>query len=317
MDDKCSCDEVNSIFEQPWWLDIVSGNSWKEIVVNNKNGDCIGRLPYVYIKRHCINVCTVPLLTQQVGPWISTNSNMKRIAKLKHIKKVSEELIEKLAHCKNVDLYFHRKYEYVLPFIWAGYSVEPKFSYVLDDLNNLDSIKSGMESKVRNLIKNAQKSIVVKEDISDEDLLRLLEATFEKQGRKLPLDKNVVVRIVRESISRNSGKVFCAENISDGKAVAMAFFVYDKNTCYYLLGGKDYTLDIPGCQELLLWHGIKFAATVSTEFDFEGSMIPGIESFFRGFGGKPCIYFRVYRGGLVFKILNYIKPYIKKMLKYK
>lgn len=73
MNDRCSYDEVNSIFEQPWWMDIVSGNSWKEIVVRNKNGDCIGRLPHVYLKQHFMHVCTVPPLTQQIGPWISIN----------------------------------------------------------------------------------------------------------------------------------------------------------------------------------------------------------------------------------------------------
>ena len=66
-----------------------------------------------------------------------------------------------------------------------------------------------------------------------------------------------------------------------------------------------------------MWHGIQFAATVSMEFDFEGSMIPGIESFFRGFGGNPRTYFRVYRGGIYFRFLNYLKPHIKKILNYK
>lgn len=314
---KGSCNEVNSVFEQPWWLDIVAGSLWREIIIQNKNGDCIGRLPYMHSKQKFMNLCTVPPLTQQVGPWINVDSRMKRVAKLKHIKKVSEELIDRLSHYENVDLYFNKRYEYVLPFIWAGYSVEPRFTYVIDNLENLDLVKANMESKVRNLIKNAQKSIVVKDFISDDDLLRLLELTFAKQGRKLPLDKTMVVRLVRESVERQSGKVFCAEDLSTGEAVAVAFFVYDKNTCYYLLGGRDYSSKICGCQELLLWHGIQFAATVSMEFDFEGSMIPGIESFFRGFGGNPRTYFRVYRGGIYFRFLNYLKPHIKKILNYK
>ena len=35
---------------------------------------------------------------------------------------------------------------------------------------------------------------------------------------------------------------------------------------------------------LLMWEAIKYASTVTTKFDFEGSMIEPIENFFKGFG---------------------------------
>lgn len=317
MDKKRAIKEVNSVFEQPWWLDIVADKSWDEIVIYNKNSECIGRLPYVYAKKHFLWVCSVPILTQQLGPWICVNDSMKRVAKIKHIKKVTEQIIDKLKKYKNVDLYLYKNYEYILPFIWAGYSVEPRVSYVIEDLTNLSNVEAGMDAKVRNLIRSASKNVTVTEDVSAEDLVNLLTSTFQKQGRELPFKGEIIKHIYDEALHRKAGKIFGAVDISTGKVVAAAFFLYDENTCYYLLGGKDYNLEINGCQELLIWHGIKFAATVSKEFDFEGSMIQGIESFFRGFGGRPCIYFRVCKGGLLFNLLNYIKPWIKRCLKYK
>lgn len=313
---KETISNVNSIFEQPWWLNVVSDGRCKEITVCSKNGDCIGRLPYVERKQHLLNVCTVPVLTQQVGPWIKFEQNMKTVAKVKREKNVLDEIILALEKYKNVDLYLHRKCKYILPFIWAGYSVETRYSYVIEDLSNLESVQSCMEAKVRNLIKNACKKLTIIDDLDVEILIEMMASTFDKQSRNLPIDKEYIRKIYLESMNHNAGKAIGAMDEA-GNVIAAIFLLYDEKTCYYLMGGKDYKSNIQGSIEMLLWEGIKFASGKSKEFDFEGSMIPGIESFFRGFGGKPCIYFRVYRGNLLFRLLNGIKPYIKKILGYR
>jgi hypothetical protein len=44
---------------------------------------------------------------------------------------------------------------------------------------------------------------------------------------------------------------------------------------------------------LLLWHAIQATCGASRAFDFEGSMNPGIESFFRSFGSRQVPFFSV------------------------
>ena len=46
---------------------------------------------------------------------------------------------------------------------------------------------------------------------------------------------------------------------------------------------------------LCMWHAIRFAASVSSRFDFEGSMLEPIERFFRSFGAQQLPYFKVTR----------------------
>lgn len=310
-------EEFGSVFEQPWWLEVVAPGQWDEIAVKDKNGNCIGRLPYVKSKKYGMEYCGLPVLTQHVGPWIKLEKSMKSVAILKRVKQVSEDFIKNLATKSNVDIYFHHSIQYVLPFIWAGYNVEPQFTYVIDNLENLDSVFQGMESKVRNLIKNADKKYLITDDVSVDDLVRLVGDTFKKQGRDLPMGEVVLRKLFKEAFEHNAGKIIGAVNRESGQVDSVAFFLYDKHSCYYLLGGKDYEKNTTGAQEAILWEGIKFASTVSNAFDFEGSMIPGIESFFRGFGGSPKVYYRVWRGGAVFKLLNWLKPKIKKILGYK
>lgn len=47
---------ANSIFEQPWWLDIVAPGNWDEVVVK-QNEEIIARLPFVLnsSKLLCLN----------------------------------------------------------------------------------------------------------------------------------------------------------------------------------------------------------------------------------------------------------------------
>jgi len=44
---------------------------------------------------------------------------------------------------------------------------------------------------------------------------------------------------------------------------------------------------------LCLWEAIRYASTVTKQFDFEGSMIESVERFFRAFGAVQTPYFRI------------------------
>lgn len=309
-----SIKEVNSIFEQPWWLDIVAPNRWESIIIKDKNQNIIARIVFENKSKGFLKWIGVPILTQQIGPWINTDGIDKNITYLKRQKNVIEEIIDKFAN-KNVDLCLHSSFTYLLPFFWNGYSVEPRFSYVISSLDNLDIVYKNMEAKLRNIIKKAERTLEVDYNITNIEILNLLKHTYAKQNRKLPYSEEIIIQICDEIRYRNTGIIVGAKN--NGKLVSVGVFVYDKNTCYYLLGGKDYNSNINGSQELVIWEGIKLASTVSKTFDFEGSMIKGIESFFRSFGGSPVVYYRIRRGSFIFNFLNYIKPFVKKIIGYK
>jgi hypothetical protein len=44
---------------------------------------------------------------------------------------------------------------------------------------------------------------------------------------------------------------------------------------------------------LALWEAVIFASSVVRRFDLEGSMLPGIEHVFRGFGARQVPYFSI------------------------
>jgi hypothetical protein len=84
-----------------------------------------------------------------------------------------------------------------------------------------------------------------------------------------------------------------------------------------LLAGTDRQYGNSGANTLILWEGIQFAATVSQVFDFEGSMINGIENFMRQFGAQPHVYYEVRRLGIFKEFAMVMKPRIKHIIGYK
>ena len=149
-----------------------------------------------------------------------------------------------------------------------------------------------------------------------ETFLTLLDMSFARQNRKMPINADLIRNAVQKAIECEQGRLMLAVD-EQGKAHSGAFFLYDKKVCYYLLGGQDPEYKSDGSQNLLLYKGIEFATTVSEYFDFEGSMVEGIENFFRQFGGIQVINYHVAKQPFFNELLDILKPRIKKLIGYK
>src|SRR5215470_1344926 len=57
------------IFQQPWWLECVTGGRYEEVTVKN-DGRVVGWLPYVVNRRWGFATSDMPLLTHTLGPII-------------------------------------------------------------------------------------------------------------------------------------------------------------------------------------------------------------------------------------------------------
>lgn len=89
------------------------------------------------------------------------------------------------------------------------------------------------------------------------------------------------------------------------------------NVCNYLLGGTATEFRNSYSQEFALWKGIEFAHATSKSFVFEGSMVEGIDCFFRSYGGRPVINYHVSRASLVLDLIDVMKPRVKRLIGYK
>lgn len=312
MKDSITC--VNSIFEQPWWLDAVAPGQWESAEIM-KDGRIIARLPYIKTKRMGFKLIGVPEYTQTLGYWID-NTGAKNARKYARCKDLLSELLERLPKGYNVDLSLDHVCEYLFPFKWSGFSLQMAYSYRLEDIHDVDLIWKGIGENIRTDIKKAQKLVAIEDNHPIDDLVLMQKKAFERQGRNYHADYEMLSRLDKVLIEHNARKLLCAVD-AEGRLHAASYFVFDSNCCYYLIGGGDPELRSSGASSLLIWEGIKFASTVSKSFDFEGSMIEPIERFFRAFGGVPTPYWRVTKLNPFLSLADYMKPKIKKKIGWK
>lgn len=299
---------ANSLFEQPWWLDIVAPDQWKEIIINDKAGNVTARMPYVHDGKRIV----MPGLTQTVGVWMSSETKEDYGMQ----KRVLHEIFGQLSGYREISVALHPSNDYVLPLRWLGYEIEPRFTYRLTDLDDCERLYQNFNKTAKKNIKYARNKVTVFDKADPDTLWEMLNKTFEAQKRRNPMSRDLVLRLVQTCEETGHGKYFEARD-PEGNVHSCAYFVYDEQTCYYLLGASDNQFRSSGAQSLILWEGIQFAATHSKVFDFEGSMVEGIENFFRQFGGICTPYYVVSRRTLPHKLLEMLKPYVKRLLGYK
>lgn len=289
----CADEKCIPLFSQDWWLDAVCGESDWDVALVEKGKQIIGAMPYALNKKYGFLRISQPPLTQTLGPWIRP-SRAKYAKTLGYQKDVMEALLAKLPSYD----YFSQNWHYSninwLPFHWQGFKQTTRYTYILPNLIEEAQLWGGMEEKIRTEIRKATDrfELVVRDDFSIEDFLKLNRMTFDRQGIALPYSESLVEKLDKACVERGQRRIFIAED-KQGRHHAGVYLVWDSNSAYYLMGGGDPELRSSGATSLCMWEAIRFAASVTKEFNFEGSMIENVERFFRGFGAIQTPYFNL------------------------
>jgi hypothetical protein len=288
------------IFQEPWWLDAVAENAWRSLEVI-RDDQIVARMPIVLSRKFGFCVIRQPPLTPTLGPWIrpSTAGRAKRMAREKVL---FNELIDQLPAWDYFEASFHHELTNWLPFYWRGFEQTTRYTYILDDVSDMEKVWGGLQENVRRNIRKARKVLSVRTDLSVDRVLDLTDLTFLRQGRRLMFERDLVRRIDAACALRDARRMFFAED-SKGRVHAALYVVTDADCAYYLLGGADPQFRSSGAQNLLLWEAIRFASGMGMKFDFEGSMIQPIERVFREFGALQVPYLQVYGAKPLAKIL--------------
>ena len=288
----CKNEPSIPIFSKDWWLDSVAGDAWNVVLV--EKGDQIhASMPYTMRQRYGLNVISQPALTQTLGPWLRP-STAKYARRLSQEKDLLQKLFEQLPKFAHYQQNWHCTRTNWLPLYWLGYEQTTRYTYRLEDLSNEEQIWGEMEANIRTDVRKAsnKEGVKVRTDLDIEAFLTLNEKVFARQNMALPYTRDFVRRLDKAAAQNQARKIFIAED-EQGRHHAGVYLIWDDNTAYYLMGGGDPDLRNSGATSLCMWEAIQFAATVTKNFDFEGSMIEPVERFFRGFGAVQTPYFSI------------------------
>jgi hypothetical protein len=249
----------------------------------------------MYRRRLGLTTISQPPFTQTLGPWLAPMEG-KYARRVETEKKLLGQLVEDLPPFDFFRQSLSPALTNWLPFYWAGFEATVRYTYRIGDLEDLDRVRSEFQEHVRRGIKKAESAVEVDHDFPLEDLLRLNEQTYARQGVRNPDSPDLIRRLDAACARRGARRILGAVD-AEGRTHAALYVVWDHRALYALINARDPELQTFGSNTLLYWEAIKLASEVSQIFDFEGSMIEPIEHFFRGFGGRQTPYFSISKAG--------------------
>jgi lipid II:glycine glycyltransferase (peptidoglycan interpeptide bridge formation enzyme) len=192
---------------------------------------------------------------------------------------------------------FHYGVTNWLPFYWKGFHQRTHYSYVLEPLDDPARLFDNFKGSVRTDIRKAESRHRV--ELSDDWplLYELNLQVFDRRSVTPPFSRDWLGNLDETLRDRGQRRLYLARTKKEGAPVAAAYTVHDAQSAYLLLTGRSSETE-SGAVALLIWRAIQdYCAAGIPRFDFEGSMLPGVEHFFRGFGGELKPYFRVVNRG--------------------
>jgi len=297
--DFCLEEKSIPLFSRDWWLDAACGEENWDVVVIENNNIIIGTMPYYKKTKFGMRILSQPKLTGKLGPWIKpseSSSETKYSTELAKQKDIMEMFIQQLPKYSYFTQSWPSSMKNWLPFYWKGFQQTTRYSYILEDISNLEKIWDDLQENIRRDIRKASNRFLlrVRHDLSIDDLLTLNRSIFEHQGKKVPYEDEFFKRLDAACQKQNCGQILIAED-EEGRHHAGYYIIWDENSAHGLIGGGNPALRNSGATSLCMWEAIRHASTVTQKFDFEGSMIEPIERFFRAFGAVQTPYFQISR----------------------
>lgn len=282
------------VYSKPWWMDAVCKPENWNVWIYEKGGEICAAMPYYVEMKGAYKYITKAPFTQNNGIIFKEDGKLKpeTIAKFhEHVIDAANDFIESL----NLDVYeqqYHYSFDNWLPFFWNKYTAITRYTYVIEDTSDIESIWNGMTSGYRQNVRKGMRNAIICEGYGADEFRHLHKNVFEKQGLKDPLSEELWSRLYAACIANNCAKILYAKDDS-GRILSILFLVWDEQSVYHLLGGS-----MPEHQQLqtynmLTWEAIKMASQLGLKYDFEGSVIKRISKSMRQFGGKPMPYFRI------------------------
>lgn len=210
-------------------------------------------------------------------------------------------LVAQCSGLSDYDYFFHPHFGNWLLFYHAGFKETTYYTYRIkvegktpDELLALYAPR--LRSKIRKTF--TDKEIVVVEDLDLPLFYEIINGTFIRKKEKVAFSLSLF-KTICTTLNKHKALRFYRSVNKKGVTTSVLGVAYDSNAAYLLFSGYDEDQKDPGHNERLIHQAICDAAHRVKYFDFEGSMIPGVESYYRQFGGDFTPYFRIYKPSIV------------------
>ncbi len=172
-------------------------------------------------------------------------------------------------------------------------------------LDDDDIVYNKFKPALKRQIKKATSKLTIYEDDNLELFYSLHQKTFLKQQTQPRIPFDVCEQYWNTCKKHDCGKLFFIRD-TDQQIHAGVWMTYDSDTAYYLAGGTDAIFYGSGAMSGLIWHAIQTAIIMHKKtFDFEGSMLPAVDRFFKNFSPEEVHYLHLKKvNSLLYSLLK-------------
>lgn len=243
-----------------------------------------------------LRVLRNPPFTPHIGPFYAPkaqNAAAQTDEQRAVVEAMAEYLSQRTAAVFRLSLSI--SFDDCLPFYWRGWKTLPQYTYRIDLIQDENALWAALSKERRNDIRKAQKdNIIVEETVDTRAMRALVTETYARHNKSFP--RAAMENILLSWPPRKNS--YCYLSRLEGSPIAGVYVVHDSYTAYYLMGGYSEGAH-HGAGALAMWHAILRAKELGVRvFDFEGSNVPSVERYFRGFGGTLTPYFGVHKAWL-------------------
>jgi len=271
------------LYFRPFWLDVVAPGQW-----DVRFADGAGSSPFVFARKG--SRVFMPPFTQFLGPCF-TSTEAKYTNRLSRDHEQTARVLDELPSYGALHLQLGTHVQNLLPYIWKKMSVSPRYSYILPAAKSPEEAFSDFRENIRREIRKAEKQFRVQR-VAPGEIPGLLRHFDLRRTIKDPANIPVLQKLIQACYTNEAGYVLAALDSQDAPR-AFIFLAHDHSSLYYISGAGTDAGKKGGALSMLMWQGIQDALSSGRAFDFEGSMVPSIERFFRAFGSEQKVYFEV------------------------
>jgi len=289
LDDNILSSYHSSVFLSKNWINLYD-NRVRSYGIYNESGKIVGGFVLMKKRKLGINYFRPPMYMPNIFLFYENKSKnlSKRSTEEKRLMTQLVEFVETLPY-HIISIYFPSNFIDIQPFIWKKFKVNPYYTYIIDLSLSFSEIENRFSPERRNDIKKAiSDGIVCRNEYNPDIVKKLILNTFSRKGKTT--DIKFLDKILKDfAIESNS---FTFISYKDQIPLSVVFCIYDKEFAYYILGGYNNDFKHHGAGALAVDNAIRFSKDKGIKyFDFEGSMIPEVEKYFRGFGGQITPYY--------------------------
>jgi len=289
--------ERGTLFHQTYWLESF-GRPFAVIGCYDEANALVGGMPLSYQQVAGLTIARPPYLTPYLGPVIfRTGGKYHRVLTLE--KDVTSSLIDYVTTFYDfVRIPLSPNHIDTQPFKQNGFNIDVEYTYIIE-LDDMDRVWKELNQDRRRKIKKGRKEGLSCELSNDlEQFFPLLMHSLAAHDKRLSQNRVGEIRGWYKALRAKNLTQLLQVKDSRGRICAEAILVWDSKRAYYLLSGMNRDISSGNSMALLIWECMRFCNEELgvREFDFDGSEVPSVEIFFRGFGGRLTPRFSVMWG---------------------